>query len=168
MFREYLNHNKEILLKQLKEARDLQEANEYIASFLRTMQNECASQLHGDRRQEVCRIIVDVAISAISCIQSVSEVDILFKDKTSRRKTDSPYKKKTWWYYIGVIISLGLMMHFIISSSLIAAVLCGVLSLYQVIVVQHARINSIVPAEQPEIVSSVNLNADDLIKRLSR
>ena len=57
MFREYLNTNKEILLRQLKEASSLQEANESICSFLHTMQNECANQLHGDRRQEVCRII---------------------------------------------------------------------------------------------------------------
>ena len=169
MFREYLEHNQETLLNQLDASNDLQESYNHIISFLRNMQNECVSQLQGDRKKEVYRIIVDVVISALSCIQSASEVDNLFKEKTkaSRTVTSSANFKINWWHYVGVVISLGLMMHFIFSGSIIASVICGALSFWQVIVLQHVRINSIIPTEQPEIVSSVKLNAQDFLRRLS-
>jgi len=167
MFREYFEHNKENLREQLEKANDLQQSYDLINSFLRNMQNECSDQLSGDKRKEVCRSIVDSVISAVSFIQSGSKVDILFKNKASQINTNSQDNKKNWWYYIGVIISVGLMAHFIFLGSLIAAIVCGALSLWQVIVLQHVKINSITSTEQPEIVSSVRLNVHDFMQRLS-
>ena len=172
MFREYLNRNQEILLRQLENSNNLQEAYSCITSFLRNMQNECMQQLRGDRRKEVCRAVVDMVIGALSCIQSASEVNTILENKIppqNVKSTQSTDKKTNWWYYIGVVISLGLAMHFIFSGSLIAATVCGALSLWQVIVLQHVRINSMIPIEKPEmeVVSSVKLNAQDFLRRLS-
>ena len=167
MFREYFEHNKENLREQLEKANDLQQSCDLVNSFLRNMQNECSDQLSGDKRKEVCRSIVDTVISAVSFIQSGSKVDILFRNESSQINTNSQDNKKNWWYYIGVLISLGLMAHFIFLGSLIAAIVCGALSLWQVIVLQHVKINSITSTGQPEIVSSVRLNVRDFMERLS-
>ena len=167
MFREYFEHNKENLREQLEKANDLQQSCDLVNSFLRNMQNECSDQLSGDKRKEVCRSIVDTVISAVSFIQSGSKVDILFRNESSQINTNSQDNKKNWWYYIGVLISLGLMAHFIFLGSLIAAIVCGALSLWQVIVLQHVKINSITSTGQPEIVSSVRLNVHDFMNRLS-
>lgn len=167
MFREYFEHNKENLREQLERANDLQQSYDLVNSFLRNMKNECSDQLSGDKRKEVCRSIVDSVISAVSFIQSGSRVDILFKNKTSQINMNLQDNKKNWWYYIGVLISLGLMAHFIFLGSLIAAIICGALSLWQVIVLQHVKINSITSTEQPEIVSSVRLDVNDFMERFS-
>lgn len=166
MFREYLERNQDILLRQLESSTDLQKSYGHIASFLRNMQNECTTQLQGDRLKEICRAVIDVVISALSCIQSASEVNTLLEPQNAK-STQSTDKKTTWWYYIGVIISIGLAMHFIFSGSLIAATVCGALSFWQVIVLQHVKINSITSTEQPEIVSSVKLNVNDFMRRFS-
>ena len=157
MFTEYFARNQNNLQHQLESSKDNQEIYEHISSFLREMQRECASRLKSDKEREASLILCEIADNATSFLQADSNVKILYENR-------NPLSRPKLWHYIGTAVSLGLAMYFVVSKQFTVSAICGALSLFQVIVLQNIRLNSIA---EPEIKTHVKAKANQIINQLS-
>lgn len=153
------------LRAKLQECRDLTEVEDAVRLYWDSMQHEFTSKVADGRARELGFELFVVAKSAISCMLSVSEAEVLFKAAPPER---APERKFDWRQYVGAGATL-LMSAYLLLEGMWAPMGVGLFATgWQLAMLRRSGARrSEVPA-LPEARGVPRADVDELMRRLER
>ena len=167
VFTNQFTAGKAALQSKLEGCRDLTEVEDAVRNFWDTMQHGFTEKVQDLRMRELGYEIVMVSKSAIACMLSVSQADVLFRAPTLQ---DAPRKKRSfdWKKYIGAGASALLTAYLLMSGMWIPMVVSAVVTGWQTVALRRDEIKLNAPAALPEAQGVPKADIVELMRRLEK
>lgn len=163
-FSAFFQAGRDSLRAQLAASRDLTEMEDAVRLFWDSMQHDFTSRVTGERARELGFELFVVAKSAISCMLSVSQADVLFR----AAPPDAPRatRKFDWKKYVGAGASALLTAYLLLESMWVPMGVSLISTVWQVVALRadDRRLNA--PPALPEAQGVPRADVDELMRRL--
>ena len=148
MFSAYFNAGQDSLRGKLNECRDLTEVEDAVRLFWDSMQHDFTDKVTGTRERELGYELFVVAKSAISCMLSVSNADVLFKSNTDTQPRKE--HKFDWKKYIGAGASALLAAYLFLEGMWVPMAVAAFVTAWQSVALRRDEIKLNAPPALPE------------------
>lgn len=165
LFSGYFSAGRESLGSKIDGCRDLTEVEDAVRLFWDAMQHEFTSSVADERARELGFELFAVAKSAISCMLSVSEAEVLFKAAAPEA---AQAHKFDWKKYIGAGASLVLSVYLGLSDMILPMCLALFVTLWQVIALRRDDAALKAKPALPEAQGVPKADTAELMRRLER
>lgn len=166
LFSAYFAGGKDQLRAHLEGCRDLTEVEDCVRLFWDGMQHDFTTKASEGRARELGYELFVVAKSAISCMLSVSEADVMFKaapPEAARHRHSFDWKK-----YIGAGASALLTAYLLLESMWVPMAVSLLVTAWQTVALRRDDIKLNATPALPEAQGVPKADIDELMRRLDR
>lgn len=165
LFSGYFRAGRENLRAKLEECRDLTEVEDTVRLYWDSMQHEFTSNVTDGRARELGFELFVVAKSAISCMLSVSQAEVLFKAAPPERVQE---RRFDWKQYVGAGATL-LLSAYLLMEGMWAPMGVGLFATgWQVAMLRKVSVRRRDVPALPEAQGVPRADVDELMRRLER
>lgn len=166
LFSAYFNAGQDTLRGKLNDCRDLTEVEDAVRLFWDSMQHDFTDKVTDSRERELGYELFVVAKSAISCMLSVSNADVLFKANANVQPRKE--HKFDWKKYIGAGASAILAVYLFLENMLAPMAVALFVTAWQTVALRRDEVKLNTPPALPEAQGVPKADIDELMRRLDR
>lgn len=166
MFSAFFNAGQDSLRSKLNGCRDLTEVEDVVRLFWDSMQHDFTDKVTATRERELGYELFVVAKSAISCMLSVSNADVLFKSNTDVQPQKA--HKFDWKNYIGAGASALLAAYLFFEGMWAPMSVAAFVTAWQTVALRRDEIKLNAPPALPEAHGVPKADIEELLRRLDR